>query len=409
MRITKKLAEYLFELSTRLKNIHRWSSLLNSDCYNEAAKQLLNVYITFFLALECENEGMELNWKLFPKIAISHAVKKAIVCDLRKTHLEEMCLLGGLSTSIFDSMKEQEIQKYSEEGLPEWLEVPNSCIERKIFHAGIAISTFMEIAEMENTVESILVAEYCEKIEETRKEVHQFEDIPGVARMSNLHSAEMKCFHYASRLRNRMRWERRECNTRASDLSHMFEVAIISYFLALEKVGDEEIATKCFFIGAFHDFPETFTGDMPSPVKDAAQGMRAATELFENEMMEKYVYSILDSHLANGLKSVMLEEEQAKYLKPLIKDADYLSAVWECTRELQAGNKDNDFIRILKGYEKTLSPKLPESFQIYFEIAMKYCNELEATELLGKVFDRCKKKGMTEEDVVEALCNLLTK
>ena len=117
--------------------------------------------------------------------------------------------------------------------------------------------------------------------------------------------------------------------------------------MALREYGDENIATRCFFIGVFHDVPETFTGDMPSPVKDAIPGLRKATELFELEMMEKYIYSKLPEHLNEAIHTVMMEEyEQAKY-KPLIKQADSLSADFECIRQIIAGSRDNYFSEVV--------------------------------------------------------------
>lgn len=154
----------------------------------------------------------------------------------------------------------------------------------------------------------------------------------------------MEFFKEASALRNRIRWSKQLGTVNCSVLGHNFEVAVLSYLMALKKHKKEKVAAKCFFIGAFHDLPETYTGDMPSPVKDKIKGLREATEAFERQMLKEYVYKKLPEHLANAIKAVMLEEKAQKKIKPLIKKADYLSACWECLRNIITGNQNGYFL-----------------------------------------------------------------
>lgn len=40
-------------------------------------------------------------------------------------------------------------------------------------------------------------------------------------------------------------------------------------------------------MGIFHDIPETYTRDIPSPIKDSIPNFRKITEAYELEMMRK--------------------------------------------------------------------------------------------------------------------------
>lgn len=162
----------------------------------------------------------------------------------------------------------------------------------------------------------------------------------------------MALFKQISALRNRIRWQKWIHCVKSSVLGHNFEVAIFSYLISLKRYGDEILATNCFFTGVFHDLPETFTGDMPSPVKDAIPGLRKATEYFELEMINEHIYSKLLPYISRAIHEVMMEE-QSEY-KPIIKQADSLSAVLECMRQIIAGSREPYFKEVI---ERDLSQK----------------------------------------------------
>jgi len=129
-------------------------------------------------------------------------------------------------------------------------------------------------------------------------------------------------------------------------------------------------ATNIFFIGAFHDFPEAWTGDMPSPIKDAIPGLRDATERYEQEMLKKKVYSVLTPYMAEAIKKVMMEEEVNREVKSFLKQADYFSADSECYRQLIAGSKDKYFLNVLnKSYirKENLSPAFRQTLEAMYQ------------------------------------------
>ena len=107
-------------------------------------------------------------------------------------------------------------------------------------------------------------------------------------------------------------------------------------------------------MGIFHDVPETFTTDIPSPIKDKIEGFRAMTERYELEMMEKHVYSHVSSKVADDLRRIMVEDGSNSKFKCLLKGADYVSALSEICRQLEAGTKDKSFFKAVELHKNKL-------------------------------------------------------
>ena len=150
-------------------------------------------------------------------------------------------------------------------------------------------------------------------------------------------------------LRAQVRWSSYARPVVCTVLGHCLDTGILLYFQTLENnPGNHGKATKMFFVGAFHDIPERYTGDIPSPVKDLIKGYREASEIIENEMLETHVYSVLDDYTAGKLKEIMIAGEGAKQDKPYVKGADYLSAMTECERAIIGGTRDFNYFRAMK-------------------------------------------------------------
>ena len=137
--------------------------------------------------------------------------------------------------------------------------------------------------------------------------------------------------------------------------------------MSLEQNPDnEEQASQFFFMGIFHDFPERWTGDMPSPIKDAIQGLRTATELFENKVMDENVYSHLPPHQVEAIRNVMLEDEKNKDLKSFLKISDTFAAFVECWREVDSGSHHKYYIKVMENCYNN-KEDLPALFRLLME------------------------------------------
>ncbi len=342
--VTEKVAEAMWELLTKLMSILRWSTYIADYRFNELNKQALNATIAYFLAIEAKEARHKIDLTRFPKIIINRVFEKMFLCDIREDYVERVLKDGNIQRKRFDAIIEEEIKSLMGEEFARFIHIGKDWEETKIFQGATKLATKMEIEQIRGFIHQ---SDFSSVQSDIGEMLNEYNSLPGFTRISLDYSNEMTIFRQISALRNRIRWQKWLAPVKCSVLGHNFEVAIFSYLMALREYGDENIATRCFFIGVFHDVPETFTGDMPSPVKDAIPGLRKATELFELEMMEKYIYSKLPEHLNEAIHTVMMEEyEQAKY-KPLIKQADSLSADFECIRQIIAGSRDNYFSEVV--------------------------------------------------------------
>lgn len=124
--------------------------------------------------------------------------------------------------------------------------------------------------------------------------------------------------------------------------SHSYEVAITAHALALignkffGKKYDEE---RALALGLFHDMPEVFTGDLPTPVKYFNSQIRENYGSIE-ENASRTMLSKLDPALACEYESLfgLTQKEGDGELLPLIKAADKLCALIKCIEEEKVGN-----------------------------------------------------------------------
>lgn len=123
--------------------------------------------------------------------------------------------------------------------------------------------------------------------------------------------------------------------------SHSVEVAFLAHSLAIignkyfdKKYDCDRIAVKAMY----HDVPEIFTGDIPTPVKYFSVETKTAYTAVEEASIDK---------LMGMLPSEFREEYIALFNNSaeehvLIKAADRLSAYIKCLEENNYGNKEFD-------------------------------------------------------------------
>lgn len=343
--VTTQIAQQTGRILTELQTIFRWSSYVGDYRYNELNKQAMNAIITYVLASEAQEGGEEVDMTKFPKIIFHRIFEKLVLCDIREDFIDRILKLGNIDRKRFDEIIEDIIKRDMGIEFAKFITPEEESIEGKIFQASVKLATKMELFEIRNQIPEI---DYIETISQIENVLNGYSDIPGFTRISLEYSKEMILFKKISALRNRIRWNRRLGPIKCAVLGHNFEVAIFSYLMALKEYGDEKIATRCFFTGVFHDVPETFTGDMPQPVKDAIPGLRRATEYFELEMVNNHIYANFPEYMREAMHRVMLEESGGEAYKRIVKKADYLSADLECLRYVIAGSKDPYFEYVIQ-------------------------------------------------------------
>lgn len=364
------------EVFKRLNILRRWTSFVTEGRYNELAKQSLNCITSYMLASYSEQAGVTVKWERFPKIALYRAYQKAhVYFDTPEYILNEIRDVGNIPKDVFNEVTKQLITENADENFANFLCEGIGTYEMKIYRAGTKIATLVELSENINKMDH---QEYNVKLQEVHKSLEEFEDLPGFKEISDVRGNVFRALTSISTLRNKNRWAAQLYTVPCSVLGHLFDTAIFAYFMSLEEYpGDEALATKMFFMGIFHDVAETWTGDIPSPIKDKIPNFRAATEEYELKMLEEKLYKRVPTFLAEKLKDVMFEDEANKAYKKLLKGADYLSADGECWRQYKAGSRDEYFITVplendlikIETQQVLMTPVCRQLFDMFYNYA----------------------------------------
>jgi len=364
------------EILKALNCLPRWSAHIQ-DSYTEIAKLAFNCQIAAIMfeivAYEQQNNLHFTNYPpvhldYLPRIALYRAFEKYEKCDiLSETYAQLFHNRKELEEHFLNYMKSQVIALTSPEFYAHISGFENS-FEMTIYKAATALATYYESLEIKRTVSEKQFEEIRARQTERLKKYREFPIIrdlfDGTPENEESEIFKLKeLFVNFSALRNRIRWVKRVPLRNYSVLGHSFDVAVYNYLLTLhENPQEPNLAEKGFYVGLYHDIAEIWTGDMPSPLKDAIPGLRERTEELEVEVLESKVFKYLPKWLIPSFKNVMLEmlpKEERNYYK----FGDNLAAYIEASTQLAAGSKDYYFVGVvLDGVlkAKTISPVAQE-------------------------------------------------
>lgn len=338
----RDIAMRLREVFTDLTNLTRWTLLTNDDRFTQLGKLAMQSIITFCIANMAERSGLEINWNYFPKLAIRAAALKYKAANtsneeaewIKSNMLPNVDILEEAVKQTFDGLHPDVIKM---------MDVPKDTVEADIYGLAGKLASQIELQRL--IYPKSMRQEYRSAAQSKKTEIKELK--------RKLKEIKNLSFHYrrcrkvligiSFRLSNQSRWMMQSRTQSCSVSGHSFDTAVLSYVEALEKGYGEDLATRCFFLGLFHDVAETWTMDMPSPFKDSIPGLRMATEAYEQLKMEKKMYSRLPHYLVEAIKEVDFSSKENEVFYPLVKGADSLSAVSECYRQYLRGTRDPRF------------------------------------------------------------------
>ena len=356
----------------RLHNLPRWSIIADEDQkYDELSKQGLNCIIAYFIIAYCEHEGKSVKLENFFKISMFRSFKKCELADIHKKVIDEFCdSSSGAVKELFEEViPYYHIQKKTTNpDFASYLFDGLGTLEDDIYNAATKIATYIELLEkMEKNTVSVLKSE----MQQVFNSINYYKNIPGVAEISDIDGDIFKLLQsLAKRLRNQRRWKLQDAPKRCGLLGHLFDAGIFNYLITIEKYpASEKLAGKNFFVGIFHDLPEAWTGDWPSPLKKENIGeligtvkemygcvpekfnflfewenddknIRSYVLKYEKKILEQKLYSKLPDFVSDKLKEVLEDEEY----EAINKGADLLSAAREICKEAHFGSQDSYYV-----------------------------------------------------------------
>ncbi len=140
---------------------------------------------------------------------------------------------------------------------------------------------------------------------------------------------------------------------------HSSECAMLAHALATignEMFGKSYDVGKVVCVALFHDVPEVFTGDMPTPVKYANEKIRSEFANIESESVKNLIDK-LPEKLKNTYSELFADDD--KEVHDIVKAADRLCAYIKCAEEEKFNNMEFSAAKL--GIEKKLAEsELPE-------------------------------------------------
>lgn len=151
-------------------------------------------------------------------------------------------------------------------------------------------------------------------------------------------------FAMISRMKNITRWSLM-LNSHKENLSeHSLETAAVAHALVVihnRRFGGSLNAERAGMLGVYHDFPESLTGDMPTPVKYNNKALRDAYKSVEENAC-RTLLGMLPEDLEEEYSPFFFREEGDKELWKFVKAADKICALTKCIEEKKAGNTEFD-------------------------------------------------------------------
>ena len=147
-------------------------------------------------------------------------------------------------------------------------------------------------------------------------------------------------FAYIARMRYIVRWGLMRNTMQENIQEHSHMVAVLAHALAVirrDVFGGDADPGLAAAAALYHDAPEIFTGDLPTPVKYANPAIQTAYKAVEADAAQRLV-AMLPQEMRPAF-AALLEESDPEVLV-LVKAADKLSAHLKCLEELKAGNRE---------------------------------------------------------------------
>lgn len=182
-------------------------------------------------------------------------------------------------------------------------------------------------------------------------------------------------FAYIARMRYIGRWGLMRNTFQENIQEHSHMVAVLAHALTVirrDQFGGTADPGHVAAVALYHDAPEIFTGDLPTPVKYANPAIRDAYRAVEQGASDRLL-AMLPGELRPAF-SPLLSESDPEVLT-LVKAADKLSAYIKCLEELKAGNLEfqsaaQQTLEVLNSYQLPELDYFMEHFLPAFQLTL---------------------------------------
>ena len=149
-------------------------------------------------------------------------------------------------------------------------------------------------------------------------------------------------FAFLSRMKYINRWALMR-NTRSENIcEHSQDVAVLAHGLAVlqnTRFEPQVDVGRCVLLAMYHDAPEIFTGDLPTPVKHGNPAIEKAYREIEATAAQQLLDKLPDD-MQPAYRPWLLGEGVTEQEVRIVKAADKLAALIKCAEEMEQGNRE---------------------------------------------------------------------
>ncbi|MCR8643726.1 5'-deoxynucleotidase [Paenibacillus sp. N1-5-1-14] len=147
---------------------------------------------------------------------------------------------------------------------------------------------------------------------------------------------------YMYRLRYIERWSLMRNVVKENVAEHSYHVATLTHLLcsiANAEFGRNLNSGLAVSMALFHDATESFTGDIPTPVKHHNPDMLSSFREIER-LAAVRLQDMIPPKLQSVYAPLLTHSDEDEELRAFVKAADLLDAYLKCVTELSAGNRE---------------------------------------------------------------------
>lgn len=363
--ISKNAYEFIRTTFFRVKTFDSWRGRvdLSRRFYKEEKEALNAMTFCFLLVKEEQEKGLDVNWEACIAYIIQRLVRKSLMWDMKPGTKQDLVNLMG----NFEKSVDEYVRKNFEEKAGRDFADAIFCLaseiseeEKRLYTIAKHYTNWVEYKFIKDTIwladKNKIEKELRQELVNNKVDQYITEDLG-------------KLISYLSWSRNIIRWQGCGSTVDCNILCHMFETAILGWLMAIELNQKDDVIIlprSAFLVGLFHDVPELWTDDIPTPCKDLIKGeydqnLRPITEDLERKALKKYFYPPLSPETREYFKkNIMLEELNDKEFHKFLKKADYFSADLEVYWMIYQGSNNRLYFDILKRSikEKKRTPQI---------------------------------------------------
>ncbi|MDN5341465.1 HD domain-containing protein [Oceanotoga sp. DSM 15011] len=342
------LGNFLLEMSN-LFTINRWNNRPALLRFTEADNLFNSIALSLFTYEELEKKDT---------IKIVHnkiidVIPKVVLSDVS---LNTKNRINNIDKNIWQKVKDSAIE-----------DIKNMIEDDKVVEIIYKYKLNEDIVETEKLI-SYLVSK--KEVEFNRRVFPEYYDEPyketeeEIKKIITPYSYKLEKYNdfllnTTFRLSSMIRWNKSQRNIESSVAAHSFFVLTISYFLAnLFELNEDQIY-DIIIASTLHDLPESFTGDVISPTKRKVNGLEDIITEIENDYVEKWmIQNSYINQVMKRFKNYVINPFENDYGQ-IVRTADLLAAILECSMEIKTGNQNNLFRKAFFSTKKEIKSICP--------------------------------------------------